>query len=66
MSLWFAYALLASGLMALGAALIGSGLAGSARPLGTALRALIAAGFLAALGGTVAVAVLEARAVQPW
>jgi hypothetical protein len=66
MTLWLAYALLASGLMALGAALIGSGLAGSARPPRAFLRAVIAAGLLVALAGAVAVAVMEARAVQPW
>jgi hypothetical protein len=66
MTLWLAYTLLASGLMALGIAVIGSGLQGSARVPGSLLRVVIAAGFLAALAGAVAVSFLEGRAVQPW
>jgi hypothetical protein len=66
MALWIAYTLLSSGLMALGVAVIGSGLEGAARPSRALLRVAIAAGFLVALSGAVAVAFLEGRAVQPW
>ena len=66
MTLWLAYTALAFGLMSLGAALIGSGLGSARRPAGMAVRVVIAAGSLVALGGAVAVALLEARAVKPW
>jgi hypothetical protein len=66
MTLWLAYTLLASGLMALGIAVIGSALEASARLPGPLLRVVIAAGFLVALVGAVAVSFLEGRAVQPW
>ncbi len=65
-ALRFAYGALAVGLMVYGGILLGLGWRRPARPAGWGLRAVMALAVLAAVAGTVAAVMLEAKASQPW
>jgi len=65
-ALRLAYAALAVGLLVYGGLLVRLGLRRPARPAGRGLRAVMVLAVLAAVAGTAAAVLLEARASQPW
>ena len=65
-ALRFAYGALAVGLLVYGGILLGLGLRRPARPAGWRLRALMVVAVLAAVAGTAAAVILEAKTSQPW